>query len=419
MDTNEILRQLNTVLNIVADICGRIEGEAELKQFRKSTFQLVVDNTKKDLKKLQNSTSSVVTEGENDDMKKLKTPYGTIFQRTRLRQDGTIYKWYEAKPTIDGIRYNITARTQSNCKYKLMALHDEIRPTIAKRKTKKTTLSEWLEVWQNEYKKPVLKDNSFRNIESCIRLHITDELKHKAVANITALDIRICLNSITSTKTRLQAYMILFEALREAVANDKAKRNVCEFVNKPKHISVKGSDVSDKNIKLLLENADEDLRIAIIGYLYTGARRDELLGFNKNTDVDWERGEITLYSTKSARGKDTPPKPRRVQLFDELVPIIKNSTATYPFYCKQLNHRFKSLCDKLEIEGVVIHSLRHTFASRALEKGVDLPTIQKWLGHADLSTTEDIYTHQTEAMRAKKYDKLYDNLKTNFDKVDD
>ncbi|WP_379944718.1 tyrosine-type recombinase/integrase [Marinobacter sp. LM1] len=41
------------------------------------------------------------------------------------------------------------------------------------------------------------------------------------------------------------------------------------------------------------------------------------------------------------------------------------------------------------------HALRHTFATRASEKNIDLKTIQRWLGHASIATTM-IYVHSTE-----------------------
>ena len=50
------------------------------------------------------------------------------------------------------------------------------------------------------------------------------------------------------------------------------------------------------------------------------------------------------------------------------------------------------LCGKLAIKNVNLHTFRHTFASHLIMSGVDLPTVQKLLGHKDIQTTM-IYAH--------------------------
>ena len=52
-----------------------------------------------------------------------------------------------------------------------------------------------------------------------------------------------------------------------------------------------------------------------------------------------------------------------------------------------------------------IHSLRHTFASHLVMKGVDLPTVKKLMGHADISTTM-IYSHLSADHLVNAVDKL-------------
>ena len=51
---------------------------------------------------------------------------------------------------------------------------------------------------------------------------------------------------------------------------------------------------------------------------------------------------------------------------------------------------------KMGIEGFTPHSLRHTFATRCVERGVKPKALQKLMGHASISTTLDIYVHATE-----------------------
>ena len=65
-----------------------------------------------------------------------------------------------------------------------------------------------------------------------------------------------------------------------------------------------------------------------------------------------------------------------------------------------LSHYFGDVLDGLGLPHVKYHALRHTFATRAVEKGVDIATVSGLLGHADVTTTTHYYVHpREEAMR--------------------
>ncbi len=61
---------------------------------------------------------------------------------------------------------------------------------------------------------------------------------------------------------------------------------------------------------------------------------------------------------------------------------------------------------KAEIEGATTHTLRHTYATRCFEAGVDIKAISEQLGHANVKTTYNIYVHLLEDTKAKEIDKL-------------
>lgn len=61
---------------------------------------------------------------------------------------------------------------------------------------------------------------------------------------------------------------------------------------------------------------------------------------------------------------------------------------------------------KTEIEGATMHTLRHTYATRCFEAGVDIKAISEQLGHANVKTTYNIYVHLLEDTKAKEIDKL-------------
>lgn len=66
---------------------------------------------------------------------------------------------------------------------------------------------------------------------------------------------------------------------------------------------------------------------------------------------------------------------------------MKNSTYDNDIY---------KVCDKAGIKPFCMHVLRHTFATRCIERGVNPKSLQKILGHAQLSTTMDTYVHVTD-----------------------
>ena len=114
-------------------------------------------------------------------------------------------------------------------------------------------------------------------------------------------------------------------------------------------------------------------------------------------DVNFETGLITIWVSKSGRARSIPMT-KRVRA------IMLNrqaSTPDKPFHLNndQAINAFQWVRKVMGLEHdkeFVLHSLRHTCASRLLNKGADIVTIKEWLGHADITTTMTLCPSPTE-----------------------
>ena len=83
------------------------------------------------------------------------------------------------------------------------------------------------------------------------------------------------------------------------------------------------------------------------------------------------------------------------------------STETGTFYCgRNLLRLIYNLCEKAEIERINVHTLRHVFATRMLEAGEAAKIVQEILGHEDITTTLNRYTHVLPDTKKKSVQKL-------------
>ena len=132
--------------------------------------------------------------------------------------------------------------------------------------------------------------------------------------------------------------------------------------------------------------------------LFTGVRRGEAMGLTWER-VDLENGTIFLQKTKSG-------KPRTVLLNSLAIEVLhemageRKSAFVFPGHCKDapfVNPRraFNLLCKKLKITDFHFHDLRHSFASLAVNAGVNIYSLQIMLGHASSQMTQR-YSHLSD-----------------------
>ena len=139
-------------------------------------------------------------------------------------------------------------------------------------------------------------------------------------------------------------------------------------------------------------------------------------------DIDLEASVLTVNGTQT-RSKDgieiTEPKSKTSKreipipdfLTEKLKSIYKNdgyvlTSASLPFDVRTYRRHFKKLLKTASLPDIKFHSLRHSFATRALEVGMDYKTLSEILGHSSVGITLDLYAHSLKEHKINQMKKL-------------
>jgi integrase len=184
--------------------------------------------------------------------------------------------------------------------------------------------------------------------------------------------------------------------------------------------NIKFQHVSDSAVKKVwtkeqAETAEKYARhcwcLDIFLYLHTGLRRSELLGL-KWEDIDFEKNTLHVQrAVVQTKGKIVVDKPKSATS-DRVIPfsadfgkylkkfrndneyVIGTDGVMSPAtYSKQFSKFMNKLSEDTGVPVLTPHELRHTYGTLKREAGVDIYTIQKVMGHSDISITADIYVH--------------------------
>lgn len=159
-----------------------------------------------------------------------------------------------------------------------------------------------------------------------------------------------------------------------------------------------------KEEEVILKESPVWLQDLLVVALDTGMRLGELAGL-KAVDIDLPRGFVTVRGTKNGRDRRIPLTTRAREAFSrrlrEVSPdglLFYGGPGERPW---RIDSAFRRACARAGIKGLRFHDLRHTFATRLVQRGIDLITVQRLLGHSDLRMVQR-YAHpgEGEARRA-------------------
>ena len=264
-----------------------------------------------------------------------------------------------------------------------------------------------------------------------------------------------------------ESVLCFVKAMREhtGLADSSRKKNLTIFKIALKEI-LKGSPESfsiieqvkiprpeDKEVRVfslkeqrLIEHAalnSKDKRAAgIILCFYTGIRLGELCSL-KWGDIDMESGTLSISRTVS-RIKDFEEKEsktalsvgapksrksvRKIPLPDFLLKLLEEqgfshanpdhyifSQGEAPFDPRCFQKLYKKILKEAHVQDRKFHTIRHTFATRALEMGVDVKTISELLGHSSVSITLNVYSHSLMEQKKAAIEKFNDMYRLNME----
>ena len=139
--------------------------------------------------------------------------------------------------------------------------------------------------------------------------------------------------------------------------------------------------------------------------LHTGLRQDELLSLTWDR-VDVFRKTILIKDTKNGKPRTVPLNKTALGILESKASVISiRSRIVFHSMCgtkidkHNLRRAFVIAMERAGIEDFTYHGLRHTFATRLAQSGVDLYKISKLLGHKDIKTTQRYAHHCPESLR--------------------
>jgi len=121
---------------------------------------------------------------------------------------------------------------------------------------------------------------------------------------------------------------------------------------------------------------------------FTGCRKGEA-GQIAWQDVDFDAGEIVVRGdantgTKNGELRRVPLIPDARALFERMRGDRSGESLDAKVFCvRECQKALDRACKKVGVDRITHHDLRHLFATRCIESGVDIPTVSRWLGHKD------------------------------------
>jgi len=246
------------------------------------------------------------------------------------------------------------------------------------------------------------------------------------------------LKSGLSARTVRYIHTVIHAVLKQALKNQLVFRNLAEATELPADNKKEARVLTVEEMGRFLNASEGDrLKAAFVTLLGSGLRRGELLAL-KWENVDLKKGIVSVKENFAWISKKgfvfQPPKTEKskrvVPLPDGVLAELKKHKARQaeeklktgkayqdnglvfcteigtPIIPRNFERKYKALLKKVNLTGIKLHSLRHTYTTKLLELGENLKVVQELLGHSRISVTADIYSHVSPELKRGAVAKL-------------
>jgi integrase len=251
------------------------------------------------------------------------------------------------------------------------------------------------------------------------------------------------MNEIYKPKTIRNTISLLSAAYDNAVRLEQLASNPCKNVTLPKKDQTEIDIFNEEQIFTFLAQLKKeriDYKVAYELALFCGLRRSEIAGLRESS-IDFENGSVSISKTRHEVNGETIIQGTKTEnshrvlavpgfVLDDIEKMIEMHNAVQykhtdylvqdgfgkPIGMSALSSQIYRIEDKAGLPHVSLHDLRHTFASMLHSNHIDMAMISRELGHSNLGTTMNIYTHAfgdvAEASRG-----IADSLNNKFEKA--
>lgn len=354
----------------------------------------------------------------------------------RKRKDGRWEGRYTAGRDPDtgkAIYKNVLGKTQAEAKAKLKQAIEEAKGLDAA-KIGRYTVGQWMEVWFEHYAKVKVRPSSHQTYRGYIDNHIKPNIGKIPLEKLTALDLQKLYKKLLTTgrvdriesrkqskglsaKTVRNIHQIISSAMNLAREQKLIASNPAEGCALPRLEHREMQTLPAEQLQSFLREA-RDSGVFELYYLElaTGLRRGELLGL-KWEDIDLERGDLRVKRQIARINGEVVEAPLKTKNAYRTLPLAEDTIGVLeaqrkkagdspwvfpsptggPISPDSVLHRLHRVLKRAGLPRIRFHDLRHTFATLALQNGVDVKTVSGMLGHFSAGFTLDTYAHVTSA----------------------